>query len=169
MLFRLSFLLVFIVISCSTSERPDVIFDNFESGTFNKWNIQGVAFKKPISKDSISDSIQNINGKFFAYSIFEGTGLSYGQGKLVSNPFKINRKFIHFWVAGGNHSTRLCVNLVINNNVVRVATGANNLVFKKHIWNVEDLQGQDATLASKQIVAGNEMIVDVLLKQLEDK
>lgn len=146
MLFRLSFLFIFIIVSCSSPERPDVIFDNFESGTFNKWNKQGVAFEKPISKDSVTDSIQNIRGKFFAYSVFEGTGLNYGQGKLVSHPFKINRKYIHFWVAGGSHTTRQCVNLIINNKVVRVATGANDMIFRNHIWNVDELQGQEAII-----------------------
>lgn len=138
--------MIFIIVSCSSSERPDIIFDNFESGTFDKWNKQGIAFLRPISKDSVADSIQNIRGNFFAYSVFEGTGLNYGQGKLVSYPFKINRKYIHFLVAGGNHTTRQCVNLVINNKVVRVATGANDKIFRNHIWNVDELQGQEAVI-----------------------
>lgn len=153
MLFRPFFLLIFIIVSCSSPERHDVVFDNFESGTFNKWTKQGVAFEKPIRKDSVTDSVQNIRGMFFAYSVFEGSGMSYGQGKLVSRPFKINRKYIHFLMAGGNHTTRLCVNLVINNKVVRVATGANDMILRNHIWNVDELQGQEAVIEVVDAIA----------------
>ncbi|MBC6999826.1 AraC family transcriptional regulator [Cytophaga sp. FL35] len=146
MLGRSSLLLILLLLSCSKKERPDIIFDNFESGTYKNWNKQGVAFGRPVSKDSISKEIKNIKGKFFAYSNKEGEGLSKGQGKLVSNPFTINRKYIHFWIGGGNHTTRQCVNLIINNKVVRVATGANDRTLRKNVWDVGDLEGQGAVI-----------------------
>lgn len=72
MLFRLSFLLVFLIVSCSSSKRPDIVFEDFESGNFGKWNKLGVAFDKPSRIDSVSEKIKNAQGTFFAFPILKG-------------------------------------------------------------------------------------------------
>ncbi|RTE53968.1 AraC family transcriptional regulator [Arenibacter aquaticus] len=146
MLFRLSFLLVFLIVSCSSSKRPDIVFEDFESGDFGKWNKLGVAFDKPCRIDSVSVNIKNAQGSFFAFSNFEGEGESHNQGKLVSKNFIIDRKYIRLLVAGGKHDTRECINLIVNNKIVRVASGENDNIFRKVIWDVDDLQGESAVI-----------------------
>ncbi|MCK0158289.1 AraC family transcriptional regulator [Cellulophaga sp. F20128] len=96
--------------------------------------------------DSIDENIKNVQGKYFAFSNFIGSGKSYNQGKLVSRSFVIKRDFIHLLIAGGHHETRECVNLIVNNKVVRVATGSNDNVLRKISWDVSDMQGQNAVL-----------------------
>ncbi len=146
MLFRLSFLLVFLIVSCSSSKRPDIVFEDFESGNFGKWNKLGVAFDKPSRIDSVSKKIKNAQGTFFAFSNFEGEGESRNQGKLVSKNFTIDRKYIRLLVAGGKHDTRECVNLIVNNKIVRVASGEDDNIFRTVIWDVADLQGERAVI-----------------------
>ncbi|SHI55362.1 AraC-type DNA-binding protein [Arenibacter nanhaiticus] len=146
MLFRLLFLFVFVVVSCSSAEGPDIIFEDFESGNFENWNKLGVAFNSPTRQDSISESIENVQGNLFAYSNFEGSGESLGQGKLVSGNFIIDRKYIRFLVAGGKHKTRECINLIINNKIVRTATGKNDHTLREITWDVSDLQGKIAMI-----------------------
>ena len=145
-LFRLCFLLALINVSCRPSDRPDIVFDNFENGNFDNWNRLGVAFDKPYPLDSVKGNIKNVEGRFFVFSDFEGSEESSNQGKLVSKPFVINRKYISLLIAGGDHNTRECVNLIIDNKIVKVATGANDNELRRVTWEVGDLQGESAVI-----------------------
>ncbi len=146
MLFRLSSLLFFLFVSCSSTERPDIVFEDFETGTFNNWNKLGVAFQQPSLLESVPFQIKNTQGNFFALSNFVGSGESRSQGKLVSRSFKINRRYIHLSIGGGNHETRECVNLIVNNKVVRVATGINDNNLRKFTWDVSTFMGENAVI-----------------------
>ncbi|SIR31595.1 helix-turn-helix domain-containing protein [Maribacter ulvicola] len=146
MLGRYGFIIFFVIASCSSPERVDIVYDNFEDGTFQNWNRLGVAFNKPFHVDSLRKKVENVQGHYYAFSNFEGAGLSANQGKLVSKPFIIHRKYIHFWIAGGNHETRECVNLTVNNKVVKAATGTNDYTLRKITWDVSDLEGQEAVI-----------------------
>ncbi|WP_339709250.1 AraC family transcriptional regulator [uncultured Kriegella sp.] len=153
MLRRLGFFITLFLASCSSPERPNIVFEDFESGNFDNWNKLGVAFNKPTQLDSVSENIYNTQGKFFAFSNFEGEGLSYNQGKLVSKPFIINRKYIHFLMGGGNHDTRECVNLIIGNKVVRTIAGMNDYTLRKITWDVADLEGEEAVIEVVDAIA----------------
>ena len=163
-MFRLKILTIILICfySCSSPERPDIILDDFENGTFKNWNIQGSTFTKPISKDSIKTKIENGHGKFVAASFSDKDTIhSYpgkNQGKLISKPFIINRNFIQFLIGGGQHETRECVNLMVNNKVVKFATGKNNNALSSVLWNVSALRGKEAVIE----------IVDALSSTSED-
>ena len=150
MSFRIFFIVIICIVSCAKPERPDIILDDFETGNFNKWNKQGTAFQLPKRVDSIKDKIDNYQGKLIAISDFHDSKLDWsqglGQGKLMSNPFVINRKFIQLLIAGGKQNTRECVNLIINNKVVKFATGANDYKFRAVSWDVSEYEGQQAVL-----------------------
>jgi AraC-like DNA-binding protein len=134
------------MISCASSSREDILFDDFEKGHFINWNKQGNSFTKPNHIDSIDIDLKNPNGKFVAYSSFEGEGESRSLGKLVSKSFVIQRNFINFLIAGGNHNTRECVNLIIKNKIVKVATGKNDAILRKVTWDVSDFEGEEAVI-----------------------
>lgn len=146
MLFRLSLILFLAITSCSKPKTKDIVFDDFENVNFDKWNIQGTAFNKPVNVDSLIVPILNVHGKFVAFSNFSVQGKGRNQGKLVSKEFTIDRKYINFLIAGGNHDSRECVNLIINNKVVRVATGKNDNLLRTVIWDVSSYIGQDAVI-----------------------
>ncbi|GGW50744.1 helix-turn-helix domain-containing protein [Arenibacter certesii] len=143
---RFCFLFVLIIVSCSSPERPDIVFDDFESGSYENWNKLGVAFNSPSRLDSITEPIENVQGYLFAFSNFQGSGESLGQGKLVSDNFIIDRRYIRFLIAGGNHETRECINLIVNNKVVRTASGNNDHILREITWDVSDLQGENAII-----------------------
>src|SRR5690606_21208136 len=68
LLFHLCFFLALINVSCIPSDRPDIVFDNFENGNFDNWDRLGVAFDKPYPLDSIKGKIKNVEGRFFVFS-----------------------------------------------------------------------------------------------------
>lgn len=146
MSFRFISIFIFLLVGCANTERPDIVFDDFEKGQFINWDKQGQSFISPVNIDSINEPIKNTHGKYLAYSNFDGQGESRAQGKLVSQKFKINRKYISFLIAGGKHDVRECVNLIINNKIVKTATGENDMVFREVVWDVSAFKEQEAVI-----------------------
>ncbi len=64
-------------------------------------------------------------------------------GRLVSQPFTIERRFIRFLVGGG-HYARTQIRLLVNGKVVRATSGKDNERLQPATWEVGDLQGQTA-------------------------
>jgi len=126
----------------ATPPQPEILFEDFESG-YGKWTAEGKAFgERPAS--GTWKGQQQVSG-------YEGNGLvnSYlgrdsATGKLVSQPFKIERRYITFLIGGGGHKDKTCINLVVAGKTVRTATGHNNERLESAFWNVFDLQGREA-------------------------
>ena len=130
-------------------KRESLTFDVFEGKDFSKkWTTQGQAFGKgplEVSKVRFNQPIMNHQGKAIATS-FHAEGKEDLVGKLVSQPFTVERDFISFKIGGGNHKEKTCFNLLIDKKVVRTATGDNSNTFKAKSWDVSDLQGKSARL-----------------------
>lgn len=120
-------------------------FDNFESGTFNRWKVEGTAFgNKPANGPQCNqNSFGGEYGNFLANSY---TNYDKPTGKLTSNPFTIKNKFISFNIAGGSHPGKTCMNLIVDGKIVMTATGSNNEDFLPHNWNVSKYRGKKAYL-----------------------
>ena len=146
MSFRCIGIFIFLLLGCTKTERPDIVFDDFEKGQFLNWNKQGESFVAPVNIDSIGEPIKGVHGKYLAFSNVDGQGESRAQGKLISHKFKINRSYISFFIAGGEHDVRECVNLIINNKIVKTATGRNDMVLRETVWDVRAFQGQEAII-----------------------
>ncbi len=67
-------------------------------------------------------------------------------GKLTSKPFTIDRRFINFWIGGGNHPGKTCINLMVGDKVARTATGTNQNRMVLRAFDVTALAGQSATI-----------------------
>src|SRR5205085_7228852 len=68
------------------------------------------------------------------------------QGRLVSRPFTISRRYVVFLIGGGGHAGRTCINLVVDGRIVRTANGKNNELLERAAWDVRDLAGRQATI-----------------------
>lgn len=115
-----------------------VIYDDFESATFTKWQVEGEAFK---DKQKSIDAIDYL-GNGYAGNLSENKAI----GSLKSHPFRINHNAINFLIAGGKNPDSLCIRLIVDGNVSRTATGDNTNVFKWNGWDVRDLLGKEAYL-----------------------
>jgi len=67
-------------------------------------------------------------------------------GKLTSRPFTIERNFITFWIGGGQHPGKTCLNLLIDGKVVESATGHNDNHMRFEVFDVRKYQGKSARL-----------------------
>ena len=136
--------------------RPTIVFEDFESGTYNQWTVEGEAFgKRPAKVGEMfhHQPLRGARGRYLADS-FRNEGSPNAsaeksdapQGKLTSKPFQIVRNYVSFLIGGGDHPGQTCVNLRIDGQVVRTATGANTETLTWHDWDVRDLAGRSAQL-----------------------
>jgi hypothetical protein len=132
----------------------DVVFEDFESGTYAKWEVTGTAFgTKPQTLKTIGAYQGHINavGKYFvnSHNIRNGENVAQGdahKGKMTSKSFKISHDFITMLVGGGAHVGKTCVNLVVGGKVVLSATGRNSNQMFPVRWDVRKWRGKSARL-----------------------
>ena len=147
--------------------RPDVLFDDFESGRFDKWTVEGNAFDKgPLEIDGLdspkSKSLSDRNwaklycpgrqGKYVAHSACQNT--NGPQGKLTSRPLTVDRQALKFLIGGGSSpATRM--DLLVDGKVVRTASGEDLFGMTERVWDVGELQGRQAVLQIVDASSGN--------------
>jgi hypothetical protein len=121
------------------------VFTDFERGTYEGWTIEGDCFGKRPATDKFNGQlpVRGWRGKYFV-NTFQPDDRS--TGKATSQPFRINKRYIHFLIGGGRHPGRCCLNLVVDGEVVQSATGRDSEELALERWDVEKWKGQDATL-----------------------
>ena len=128
-------------IKTSDKSRKYEVFENFESGTYNRWKVEGTAFgRKPSPGEQCNQN--PVGGDYGNYLANSYTNYDKPVGKLTSKPFTIKHKFISFNIAGGSHPGKTCINLVIDGKVAMSATGNNNEDFLPRNWDVSKYKGK---------------------------
>ncbi|MDY7107935.1 MAG: GH116 family glycosyl hydrolase [Planctomycetota bacterium] len=85
---------------------------------------------------------------------FLGSGLvntfdPYGDaatGTLTSPPFTLTHDSIQFLIGGGNHSEKTCLQLLVDDEIVRRAAGRDTEHLEWTTWNIAELKGKTARL-----------------------
>jgi len=103
----------------------------------------GPAFGDAPSRGTVRNGQQSVTG-------FLGKGLvntfdpggDDQMGTLVSDPFKITKKYVHFLVGGGQSCS---AQLFVDDKSVRAASGNNHEALNWTTWDVAELIGKDAT------------------------
>ncbi|HBJ39072.1 MAG TPA: hypothetical protein DDZ51_30870, partial [Planctomycetaceae bacterium] len=130
------------------------VFADFESGTYEGWTTTGDAFgEMPQTLETIGTYQGKINavGKYFvnSHNIRNGGDVSRGDsltGTLTSRPFTIDCEAIEFFVGGGAHQGKTCVNLVIDGKPVLSVTGNSNNQMSLNTWDVRPFAGKEAKI-----------------------
>lgn len=140
--------------------REAILFDDFESGRYQNWSVEGTAFgSQPAASQEVPGYMGalGMQGKYVVNSHItapvdlavqkndtEKTGIrDAAVGKLISRAFKIERNFITFLIGGGSKCT---INLVVDNKVVQRVAGHNNNAMREANFAVEAFAGQSAHL-----------------------
>lgn len=123
---------------------PEVLIADFEQGDYGNWKATG-AFSHGPARDAQLRllEIENARGRGVASSEIEG---DRPHGTLTSPSFKVERAYISFFIAGGNYERHTCVNLVVNNTIVRSATGWNSDHLAAQSWDVREFAAQSAQI-----------------------
>jgi uncharacterized protein (DUF608 family) len=121
------------------TDRPDIVFEDFEHG-YDKWKVEGEAFGKEPAHGTLpfQNPVTGFLGKGLVNSYVGGDDKT---GRLTSQPFVIERRFIRFLVGGGHHA-KTQIRLVLDGKVVRATSGKDNEQLLPAMWDVGVFQGQ---------------------------
>ncbi len=121
--------------------RPDLVFEDFEQG-YGRWRVEGTAFGTQPAHGTLPGQ-QEVSG-FLGHGLVNSfVGGDDTTGKLISQPFTIERRYIRFLVGGGSHPGTQ-VRLVVDGKVVRAASGRNDERLMPATWDVREFAGKQA-------------------------
>lgn len=136
-------------VSGTAAGSSDEVFADFESGTYDGWELTGTAFGTiPQTLKTIASYQGKINavGTWFVNSHREGEGGDAPTGTMTSRPFTITRPYLRMLVGGGNHPGRTCIDLVIDGKVALSVTGPANNQMVPVAWDLRPFARQTARL-----------------------
>ena len=128
---------------------PTTMLADFEGGTYGGWTTTGEAFGDAPATGTFPGQ-QEVSG-------FQGSGLvntfiagDAPTGTLTSPEFEITSDYVNFLIGGGRHPMSAedptAVNLLVDGEVVRTATGRDAERLAWESWEVADLVGRTARI-----------------------
>ncbi|HTI71590.1 MAG TPA: GH32 C-terminal domain-containing protein [Candidatus Limnocylindria bacterium] len=127
-----------------------IIIADFEAENYGAWKVDGTAFGTGPAQGTLKGqmNVEGFRGKGLVNSFNGGDDST---GRLTSPQFKIERKFIGFLIGGGKNTEKLALQLLIDGQVVRSATGPNDQpggseTLSQESWEVSEYLGKDAVI-----------------------
>src|SRR4051794_5750322 len=104
------------------ADEPDLVIADFEGDSYAPWMVEGRAFGDRPARGVLPKQmpVSGFRGQGLANSYVGGDAAT---GTLTSPEFAIQRDFINFLIGGGKFPDTTCINLVVDGQVVRTATG----------------------------------------------
>ena len=65
---------------------------------------------------------------------------------MQSSPFKISKRYLKFLVGGGNLKDKTSVNLTIDGNIIKTATGNQTENMEQTTWDLKPYLGKEARI-----------------------
>ncbi len=126
-----------------------VVLADFERD-FEGWTVTGEAFGRlPEGALYGQGRFSGWSGNFYLSSAHPAPRrftVDSGRGRAVSKDFPITGDRITFRIGGGRYDGRCCLNLVVDGEIVRTATGDNSDALRGEAWDVSGLKGKSARL-----------------------
>ncbi|NUM55952.1 MAG: twin-arginine translocation signal domain-containing protein [Candidatus Hydrogenedentes bacterium] len=121
------------------------IFENFETGSYANWKIEGDAFGDAPATGTFpgQQKVSGWQGTYYLNSWANGDG---PVGKATSREFTIEKRFIHFLVGGGAHANETCINLVVDGKTVATEVGQNTEQLRPVRWDASEHLGKKAVI-----------------------
>lgn len=123
----------------------DLMLGDFEGNSYGAWKAEGEAFAKgPVTGKRIAElDIRGERGNGVASSEMVG---DKAIGTLTSPRFKMERRYLTFVIGGGNYEGGTCLNLIVDNKIVRSATGRNSDLLLPVTWDMQRWRGKSVQL-----------------------
>ena len=130
------------------SNGADIVIADFEGPDYGDWKVTGEALGPGPAQGTLPPQMEvtGFQGTGLVNTYFKGDGTT---GTLTSPPVKIERPFVNFLIGGGGYKGKTCINLLVDEKMVRTATGP-NVVPGGHeklawrTWDVSELIGKEA-------------------------
>lgn len=136
--------------SAAWGADDDILVADFEQEDYGAWTAEGTAFGPGPARGTLPGQmpVSGFEGERLVNTFFEGDATT---GTLTSPPLSINRDYLRFLIGGGAHEGATCINLLLEGEVVRTATGPNLAAggseeLISHYWDVADLAGETVTI-----------------------
>jgi hypothetical protein len=133
--------------SPSLLTADDILIADFEGENYAPWLVTGEAFGPGPACGTLPGQMEvsGFKRRGLVNTFFNGDDTT---GTLTSPEFQIQRKFIAFLVGGGRNTEKLALQLLIEGQVVRNATGQNDLpggseALAPESWDVREFAGRD--------------------------
>lgn len=133
-------------------EKPpvDVLIADFEEESYGDWKTEGDAFGTRPAAGALSGQmdVSGFQGKQLVNTFLGG---DRSTGTLTSPPIEIRQPYFHFLIGGGGYENETCMNLLVDGEVVRTATGPNRKPggseqLARVYWDVQDFVGKRGVL-----------------------
>jgi hypothetical protein len=117
----LMMIILFCILIYPAMATEDIVIEDFENSRFIKWKAEGSAFGDgPVDRTlEEQDEVTGYKGKRYVNSYHGGDDAT---GTLTSPEFTIQRDYINFLIGGGGFIDKTCVNLILDDEVVRTAS-----------------------------------------------
>ncbi len=126
---------------------PGTIFADFEAGLPDGWTVNGDAINVGDTLNLGLYRVTGLLGTRFLSTFIPAAPLGFtGQSTITSTMFTIEHSAINFLLAGGDYDEQAVVNLLVNGEVVRSATGAGDYLMRWVGWDVAEFNGQTAQI-----------------------
>lgn len=118
---------------------------DFEGDDYAGWQATGSAFGPAPARGTWPQQqpVEGFRGRGLVNTYLGGDA---AQGTLTSRAFTIDHDHLSFLIGGGRHPGRACLNLLVDGQVVRTATGNNAERLDWKSWDVRELRGRTARL-----------------------
>ena len=132
------------------AEEPDLLIADFEGEDYGDWKVEGKAFGKGPDEWRLFEEME-VTGQLGRGYVNSFHGGDESTGTLTSPSFEIERDYINFLIGGGGFEGETCMNLIVNDKVVRSATGPNtedegSEALDSKSWKVVELKGEKAQI-----------------------
>ncbi len=138
--------IIVLIFGASLCQAKNELIQDFEGDGFDSWQTTGTAF----GLSPVAGKMDGLDGELRGYSgnalVCSANGGYAATGTLTSPEFTISYPYIAFLVGGGSKINTLAVQLVVDNKVVRVATGHNGLTLRTNVWNVAEFKEKKAVI-----------------------
>lgn len=128
----------------------DIVIADFEEAQYGAWTATGECFGNGPALGTLPGQmhVDGFRGQRLVNTFLKGDGST---GTLTSLEFTLERRYVAFLIGGGNNPDKLALQLLIDGQVVRTATGPNSQpggseTLAQDSWDVAEHKGKVARL-----------------------
>ena len=144
----------FILLSAiGVSAQNNIVYEDFESGTYDKWEVKGTAFgDKPLAvKESPKyQGSMDAKGKYLVNSHALAPGdmksRDAATGTLTSKEFTVSKKWISLLINGGSDKKKTFVALIVEGKKVASLSGSNSNQMTMNFFDTSKYIGKKARI-----------------------